>query len=130
MSPSAGRTESPPAACVGHDLGGLPSTAREDVEGGPGGAYSNISTSCGGPPSSVGDGTYLGLDAKVEVVGKTIVMWTSWASLTKEIRAANTLKAITASTQNAEPLTGIIGLGLLGPGATDTASTDKAWKYA
>jgi len=100
------------------------------LEGGPGGAYSNISTSCGGPPSSVGDGTYLGIDSKVEVVGKTIVMWTSWASLTKEIRAASTLTKITASTQNAEPLTGIIGLGLLGPGATDTASTDKAWKYA
>ena len=101
------------------------------LEGGPGvGAYSNISTSCGGPPSSTGDGTYLGLDAKVELVGNSIVMWTSWASLTKEIRAANTLTEISASTQNAEPLTGIIGLGLFGPGATDTAATDKPWKYA
>lgn len=102
------------------------------LEGGPGaGAYSNISTSCGGEPSTTGDGTYLGVDAKVELNGNKLVMWTSWASLTKEIRAQDTVGEISATVEIAEPVFGIIGAGIFGPTtATDSVTTDKTWKYA
>lgn len=102
------------------------------LEGGPGSgaAYSNISTSCGGPPDSTGDGTYLGLDAKAAIDGNKLILWTSWASLTKEIRAASKIGAIRATTEIAEPATGIIGAGIFGPGAADEAVTDKIWTYS
>ena len=99
------------------------------LEGGPGtGAYSNLSTSCGGEPDSTGDGTYLGIDAKAELDGNKLILWTSLASLTKEVRAVGKLTNIQATTENAEPVTGIIGTGIVGA-ATDEASSDKTWSF-
>lgn len=102
------------------------------LEGGPGaGAYSNVSTSCGGPPSTTGDGTYLGQDAKVELSGNKLIMWIGWPSLTKEIRELKTINEISATVEIAEPVFGIIGAGLFGPAtATDSVETDKSWIYA
>lgn len=101
------------------------------LEGGPGGAYSNISTSCGGEPDSTGEGTYRGIDAKAELDGNKLIMWTSWESLTKEIRAAGALGSIQATTENAEPVTGIIGTGGAGlPIYTDELTSDKTWSFS
>lgn len=100
------------------------------LEGGPGtGAYSNVSTSCGGGPSTTGDGTYLGVDAKAEIDGNKLVLWTSWESLTKEIRAVGALTEFQATTEIAEPVFGIIGTGTFGPVYADEATSAETWRF-
>lgn len=101
------------------------------LEGGPGaGAYSKVTTSCGGEPSSTGEGTYRGIDAKAEIDGNKLILWTSLESLTKEIQAARMIDSIQATTENTEPATGIIGTGGLGlPIYTDEVTSDKAWRW-
>ena len=99
------------------------------LEGGPGtGAYSKLTTSCGGEPDSTGDGTYRGVDAKAELDGNKLILWSSLESLTKEVQAIGEVTSIEATTENAEPATGIFSTGIVGA-ATDKATSDKTWSF-
>lgn len=96
------------------------------LEGGPGaGAYSNLSTSCGGEPSSTGDGTYRGIDTKSALDGNKLILWTSLESLTKEVLAIGEITNIRATTANAEPVFGIISA----PVSSDAATSDQTWSF-
>ena len=99
------------------------------LEGGPGtGAYSKLTTNCGGEPDSTGDGTYRGIDAKAELDGNKLILWSSLESLTEEVRDVGEITNIEATTENAEPATGIIATGIVGVG-TDEATSDAIWRF-
>ena len=80
-----------------------------------------------GSPEGTGTGTSTAVDARVVVEGNKVIIWAPLAAFPKEVLAAGELTDISASTQLAEPLMGILGNGVLVP--TDEAETDKSWKF-
>lgn len=74
------------------------------------------------------------IDAKSLIKGNVITMSIALDSLPKPARESGELKNLYSFTQNAEPVTGIFGngdqdLGMPGVLPTDSASTDKTFKF-
>lgn len=82
-----------------------------------------------GSPEGAGTGTSTAVNASVEVDGNKVIIWAAVAAFPKEVRAAGELTEISASTQIAEPLMGIMGNATL-QAPTDEATTDKSWRFA
>ena len=82
-----------------------------------------------GSPDSAGTGTSTAVDARAEADGNKIVIWAAIDSFPKEVREIGQLESISAATQIAEPLFGIIGNAALAL-PSDSAETDKTWKFS
>lgn len=80
-----------------------------------------------GSPEGTGTGTSTAVDARVVVEGNKVVIWAAVTAFPKEVLAAGELTDISASTQIADPLMGIMGNSLAVP--TDEATTDKSWRF-
>ena len=70
------------------------------------------------------------VDAGIEVKDAVITMSLPIESIPKSIRASGELTELTATTEIAEPLSGIIGTAWWGVAAADEATTDQTFRYA
>ena len=70
------------------------------------------------------------VDARAEVKDGVITMSIPLQSIPKSIREKGELTELTATSEIAEPLSGIIGTAWWANGAADTATTDKTFRFA